>query len=76
MDPMTAIGLATTAVELFMKVEPVIAKGITDFKPFAIAFYEKITGKPITPEQREALETSIDDLHNEFQKPIPAEEDR
>lgn len=76
MDPITALGLVSTAIQLFMKLEPVAAQAITNFKPYAIALYEKITGKPIGTEERQALEDSIDEMHNSFQRPIPPENER
>lgn len=76
MDPLAAIGLVTSAVEVAMKVYPVIVQGVENLKPFAVALYEKYTGEPITPEQRNELEAKIDDLHLQFQQPIPPEEDQ
>lgn len=74
MDPLTAIGLVTTAVQLFMKLEPVAASAIKNFKPYAIALYEKLTGKPIGDEERATLEANIDEMHLSFQRPIPPED--
>lgn len=76
MDPLTALGLVTTAVQLFMKIEPVAAQAITNFKPFAVALYEKITGKPIGDEERQTLEDNIDEMHKSFQQPIPPESEQ
>lgn len=76
MDPIAALGLASTAIEIFIKYEPVAAKLITNFKPVAIALFEKFTGKPITDNQRSVLEERIDDMHFNFQRPIPPVSDQ
>lgn len=76
MDPIAAISLVTTAIETAIKVAPILIEGIKDLKTFGVALYEKYTGTAITPENRLLLETRIDELHTEFQKPIPAEEDQ
>lgn len=74
MDPVAALSLVETAVTVFMKVEPIIAQGIEDFKPFAVALYEKFTGTTITDQQRADVEAKIDELHLEFQEAIPPED--
>lgn len=76
MDPITALSLASSAIEIFVKYEPVVARAITDFKPVAVALFEKFTGKPITADQRSVLEDRIEEMHNNFQRPIPPENER
>lgn len=76
MDPLTALNLVGTTIEVFTKLEPVVSKAITNFKPIAIALFEKYTGKEITPDQRQVLEDRIDEMHLNFQRPIPPETER
>jgi len=76
MDAATAIGLVTTAIDVFTKVEPVLAQAITDLKPFAVALFEKFTGQNISDTDRADLEARIDDMHNQIQAPIPSDEDQ
>lgn len=71
MDPIKALELTSAAVSLLIKLEPVAAKAFTNFKGFAVALFEKYTGKPITDEERQALDDNIDRMHSEFQAPIP-----
>lgn len=76
MDPLTAIGLVTTVIKTAIEVAPVIIKGAGDLKVFGTALFEKFTGGKITPEQRAELEAKIEELHNEFQAPIPPESEQ
>ena len=74
MDFAAALQLATQAITIFMKVEPVVAQAISDFKPFADALIQKLTGTPLTTDQRTEMEAHIDDLSEQFQAPIPPED--
>lgn len=74
MDAVTAIGLVITVVKTAIEVAPVVVQGIQDMKSFAVALFQKFTGKDITPEQRVELEAQIDNLHAQFQAPIPPED--
>ena len=76
MDPLTAITLVTGAIETAIKVAPIAIEGIDNLKTFGVALYEKYTGKVATEEEKVAIWNRIEDLHNRFQAPIPAEEDQ
>lgn len=83
MDFAAALDIASKAVDVFMKIEPIVVKGVPvviqgakDLKVFAEAFIQKLTGNPITEDQRTELEAKLDDLHAQFQKPIPPESER
>lgn len=76
MDTALALSLVSTAIKTFIEVEPTIVKAISDLKPFAKALFERFTGKAISDVDRAALDAKIDELHAEFQAPIPAEEDQ
>lgn len=70
MDPITALGLVKTAIE----VAPIVISGIQNLTTFGVAFYERLTGKPATAEERADIEAMIEKLHSEFQAPIPPED--
>lgn len=74
MDFAAALQIAITVIETLVKVEPVIVKGISDLTPFVTALVERFTGVPLTDEERTALEAKLDELHNQFQAPIPSED--
>ena len=76
MDFAAALTIATTVVNTFIKLEPIAAQAISDFKPFVTGLIEKFTGQPVTEEQRTEIEAKIDDLHNRFQAPIPPESEQ
>ena len=73
---MTGLTIATTAVELIMKIAPTAIQGIEDMHIFATTFFERITGQQITPETRIKLRAAVDAAYEEFQAPIPPESER
>lgn len=74
MDIVAAISLASTVIKTLIEVEPIVVKTVSDLKPFGVALVAKFTGKDLTSEQRTEVEAKLDELHVEFQKPIPAAE--
>lgn len=73
MDAAAALTLIAQAVTTFNQVEPILAQGWTDIKPFATALYTKYTGGTISDADLAALETQIDELNAEFMTPLPPE---
>lgn len=68
---MDVLGVVLMAVETLVKTYPYIKQGFTDLKPYAVALWEKLSGKEITPEDRTVLENGVDALFARLMQPLP-----
>ena len=71
MDVSLIIDMVLGAVETFIKVEPQIAKTISDLRPFAEALYQKFTGQAATAGQQQQISDGIDALFARLEAPLP-----
>lgn len=71
MDAATAITVTIQAIKTLMDLEPEIIQGIKDLKLFAVNLYCGITGEPISEGDLLELQQKVDELHQQFQQPLP-----
>lgn len=71
MEIMAAIEIALTVINTIQKTAPIVSKFISDMTPIGEAVVQKLTGEPMTDDQRLRLREAIIAAHNEFQALTP-----